>query len=77
MIVFSDPLNVLLDLISQYFVEVFLHLYSSGILTHNFPFLQCLCLAFVSGQFWSRKMSLEEFEKHSLNSFLMFDIIHV
>lgn len=23
MIVFSDPLNVLLDLISQYFVEVF------------------------------------------------------
>ena len=77
MIVFSDPLNVLLDLISQQFVEVFLHLYSSGILTHNFPFLQCLCLAFVSGQFWPRKMSLEEFEKHRLNSFLMFDIIHV
>ena len=78
MIVFSDPLNVLLDLIPQHFVEFFfLHLYSSGILTHNFPFLKCLCLAFVSGQFWPRKMSLEEFKKDRLNSFLMFDKIHL
>ena len=78
MIVFSDPLNVLLDLISQHFVEFFfffLHLYSSGISTHNFPFLKYLCLAFVSGQFWPRKMSLEEFKKDRLNSFLMFDKI--
>lgn len=57
LIMVCEAFNVPLNLVFYSLLEKFC-ICTSGVLPYNFLFLQCPCLAWVSGQCWSYKMSL-------------------